>query len=159
PPAIAKPSAAAAMKRWIFILILLGWGNGKHQQLWGAALENGEAGADLLGVRAGQPHPFALALIPSARDGVVRRDVVETDASNLEEIHLSLDAVDLDLPRIPVGEHPVVDLGLPGLDDEPELLCGRDVRLLEQAAQEPDLRQPLLQSERHIEADEVLEPV
>src|SRR5690606_3865213 len=151
PPAIAKPSAAAAMKRWIFILNLLRWGNGKHQQSRGAAREHGKSGTDLLRIRAGQRNPFAFAVIPRAGPGIIRCDIVETDAPEREEVDLPTDAVDLDLPRIRVGEHAIVDLGLPSLDDEPELLRGADVRLLQQAAQKGDFGQPFLFPEWHIE--------
>src|SRR5690606_17039584 len=98
-----EPSAAAAMRRWIFILILLGWGNGNHEKLRGTAtLEDVQPLANLLGIRPCQRNPFPRALIPGSGGRVVGRHVIEADASEHQKLDFPRDAADLELADIEI---------------------------------------------------------
>src|SRR5690606_9635353 len=145
------------MRRWIFILILLGWGNGNHEKLRGTAtLEDVQPLANLLGIRPCQRNPFPRALIPGSGGRVVGRHVIEADASEHQKLDFPRDAADLELADIEIRKAAVVVLDLPSLHDVAELLGGRDVGALEQGSEIRDALPPLGEPERDVELDELL---
>src|SRR5690606_22361429 len=106
---------------------------------------------------AAQRLPLAGPLVPDARETAVRGDVHESDSADLQEVDFAIRAVDLQFAGVCLDRAAVVVLDLPRLDHVTELLRGRDVGTGEQSPQVLDTRLTLLEQERHVELDELLE--